>query len=153
AVDPTTNQPLTADQRGYQPATMADIGAFQSQGFTLAPAAGSTPQTALLGAAFANPLAVTVSAHDVGQFVNPVDGGVISFAAPAAGASARLSAATAVIANGQASVTATAGATPGSYFVSATAAGAANLALGLTNAKASGFGAPPPRDGVQHFDD
>ena len=41
--------------------------------------------------------------------VEPVDGGVLSFAAPTAGASAALSAATAIIADGQAAVTATAG--------------------------------------------
>jgi hypothetical protein len=34
-VDPTTMKALTADQRGYQPSGMADIGAFQDLGFTL----------------------------------------------------------------------------------------------------------------------
>ena len=66
-----------------------DIGAFESQGFTLTAVAGSTPQTANIGTAFANPLAVTVTANNP---VEPVDGGVVSFAAnPAAnGASAIL---------------------------------------------------------------
>ena len=50
--------------------------------------------------AFANTLAVTVTAVNA---VEPVDGGVIAFAAPTAGASAALSAATATIAGGQAS--------------------------------------------------
>ena len=61
----------------------------------------------MAGAAFANPLAVTVTANDP---LEPVDGGVVNFAVATAvgGASATLSAATAIIANGQASVMATA---------------------------------------------
>src|SRR5262249_19677765 len=81
-------------QRGPPRACRVDIGAFESQGFALAPVPGSTPQPAAVGTAFKNPLAVTVTADDP---VEPVDGGVIRFAAPATGASARLSAATATI--------------------------------------------------------
>ena len=47
----------TTDQRGQPRAGRVDIGAFQSQGFTLTPVAGSTPQSAVVGTAFADPLA------------------------------------------------------------------------------------------------
>jgi len=59
---------VTTDQRGeplHSP--NPDIGAFQSQGFALTPAAGSTPQSAATGTAFANPLAVTVAANNTGD--------------------------------------------------------------------------------------
>ena len=55
-----------------------DIGAFQSQGFTLTPVAGSTPQSSAIGTAFVYPLAVTVTANNP---VEPVDGGVVTFVA------------------------------------------------------------------------
>ena len=130
----TSNGAPNTDQRGFARGSSVDIGAYQSQGFTLIPAAGSTPQSAAVGTAFANPLAVAVKADNVGQFVNPVDGGVIGFSAPASGASAALSAATATIVNGQAGVTATAGTIVGSYSVTASVAGVTTTAsFALTN--------------------
>ena len=121
----------TTDQRGEPRTGHVDIGAFQSQGFALAPAPGSSPQTTTAGAAFANPLTVTVTAVNP---VEPVDGGVLTFAAPATGASAALSAASAVIANSQAGVTATAGTSGGSYTVTASVANFATAAnFKLTN--------------------
>ena len=115
---------VTTDQRGVtRPSTGVDIGAFQSQGFTLTPVSGSTPQSALIDTAFANALAVTVTAKDS---LEPVAGGVITFAAPSSGATATLSGATATIgSNGVASVNATANNTVGTYSVTASAAGAA----------------------------
>ncbi len=59
-----TSTLITVDQRGEPLATPPDIGAFQSQGFTLTQVSGSTPQSAVLGTAFAEPLAVTVTAKD-----------------------------------------------------------------------------------------
>jgi hypothetical protein len=145
----TTGAPAT-DQRGQPRAGRVDIGAFQSQGFTLSPVAGSSPQSAVVGKTFRNPLQVTVTGINP---VEPVDGGVISFAVtPVNGASATLSAATAVIAVGQASVKATANATPGTYNVTGTVAGAATLDFVLTNTKALGLGPPPSHEGVQEFD-
>ena len=67
------------------------MGAFQSQGFTLTAAAGSAGQSTAIDAAFADPLVVTVAANND---VEPVDGGLVTFTAPAAGASATLSATT-----------------------------------------------------------
>jgi hypothetical protein len=139
AVDPTTKKPLTADQRGYQPVTMADIGAFQDLGFTLtAVATGSnpsTPQTATVNQAFANPLTVTVTANNTGHFTNPVAGGTVTYTVNPAGngASAALSAGTATISGTQANVTATANTVAGTYTVTASAAGASPGKFNLTN--------------------
>jgi fibronectin-binding autotransporter adhesin len=128
----TSSGAPATDQRGFSRGNSVDLGAFQSQGFTLTPLAG-TPQSAVVGTGFANALAVTVAANNVGQFVNPVDGGVIGFTAPATNASASLPAAAAIV-NGQASVTATAGTTAGSYTVKAAAPGVATpVSFALSN--------------------
>ena len=131
AVDANGN-PLTTDQRGL-PRTVngtVDIGAVESQGYTLTPVSGSTPQTALAGSALANPLAVTVTPNNAND---PVDGGVVTFTAPASAASAALSAASATIAGGSASETATANGLRGAYTVTASASGAASAGFSLTN--------------------
>jgi hypothetical protein len=86
----------------------------------------------------ANPLTVTVQANDP---LEPVNGGVIRFVAnPAAnGASATLSAPSAVIAGGTASVKATANIVVGSYTVSASAGGVPSPAtFALSNQAAAG---------------
>ena len=119
---------VSTDQRGEPLAAIPDIGAFQSQGFILTVVPGSTPQGAVIGTAFTNPLAVTVTAIDP---IEPVAGGVVSFTANPAqnGASASLSAATAIIgSSGIAQVTATANSIVGSYTVTASAIGAATPA-------------------------
>ena len=144
----TAGAPAT-DQRGLPRVGPVDIGAFQSQGFTLAPVAGSAPLSASAGTPFAKPLAVTVTANNP---LEPVDGGFINFAAPATGASATLSAATALIADGQASVTATANATPGAYRVTASAPGTSVVGLTLTNTAAPSLRLTTPRDVVDQFD-
>ena len=91
AIDAGTSGPgiPTTDQRGLGRVGAVDIGAFESQGFTLTVVAGSTPQTSTIGTAFANPLAVTVTANNP---IEPVNGGVVSFVANRAanGASAIL---------------------------------------------------------------
>jgi hypothetical protein len=84
-----TGAPAT-DQRGVDRTGHVDIGAFQSQGFTLTPISASTPQSAPINTAFGNGLTVTVRANDPQE---PVAGGVITFNAPSSGASANLSAA------------------------------------------------------------
>jgi hypothetical protein len=127
-----------------------DIGAFQSQGFNIAPIKGSTPQSAGVTDAFGNPLAVTVTAKNA---VEPVNGGVVNFTLNSGtGASATLSAGTAVIASGQAAVTATANSTPGSYTVSASAAGAGTASFALSNTEKSGLRITTLSDVVNPFD-
>ena len=124
---------VSTDQRGEPlDSPVPDIGAFQSQGFKLTPVAGSTPQSATVSTAFANPLAATVTANNP---LEPVAGGVITFVAPSSGASATLSGTAAMIgSNGIASTTATANSTTGSYAVTATASGVATSAsFNLTN--------------------
>ena len=74
---------VTGDQRGEPLASPPDIGAFQSQGFTIQPATGSTPQQTTAGTAFANPLAVVVTAKNP---IEPVAGGTVTFTAPSSGA-------------------------------------------------------------------
>jgi hypothetical protein len=66
------------DQRGLPRVGAVDIGAFESRGFTLTLVPGGTLQTSPIGTPFANPLAVTVTANSPAE---PVDGGVVSFAA------------------------------------------------------------------------
>jgi hypothetical protein len=65
--------PISTDQRG-QPRKRngtVDIGAFESQGFTLS-ATGSTSQSAAIKADFTNALVVTVTANNHAE---PVAGG------------------------------------------------------------------------------
>jgi len=124
----------STDQRGIsRPSSGApDIGAFQSQGFTLSVNAGASPQTTVIGLAFANPLGVTVTANAANE---PVTGGAIAYTVPGSGASASLSSRTATLdSSGHASVTATANGTTGSYSVTASASGVATSAtFNLTN--------------------
>ncbi len=121
----------------------ASAGAYTAS-FTLtnsaAPAAGGlaavsgTPQSAQVGAAFAQPLRVRLL--DVNDA--PMVGVSVSFVAPASGASGMLSASTALTdANGEASVTVTANGTAGSYAVTASVlAGAYTTSFALTNTAA-----------------
>ena len=114
-----------------RPGRRPDIGAFESQGFTLTAAPGSTPQTAQIGTPFAHPLAVSVAAVNP---VEPVNGGVLAFASqPAAGgATALLSAPSAVISSGQAAVTAVPNNVDGSYAVVVSTTGF-SVPIQLTN--------------------
>jgi parallel beta-helix repeat protein len=124
---------VTTDQRGLgrTVGSAVDIGAFESQGFTLTLAAGSTPQTATIGTPFANPLAVTITANNP---VEPVNGGVVSFAAQRTnGAVAILSAASAVIKSGQVAVTASPNNGVGASQIVASATGSASASFALTN--------------------
>ena len=120
----------TTDQRGQPRIGPIDQGAFQSQGFTLTPVNGSTPQSAVIGKTFANPLAVAVTANNP---VEPVDGGVIFFYRPGSGASANLSSDSPVISTvqgvPQAFVNAAANSNPGNYSVTAAAA-SRNVGIG-----------------------
>ncbi|HET7401832.1 MAG TPA: hypothetical protein VFJ62_08630 [Usitatibacter sp.] len=94
-----------------------------------------TPQSVLAGRAFAAPLVVVVR----DQSGAPFSGATVSFVAPAAGASASLSASAVVTnASGQAAVNATANGIGGTYGVTASAAGVAGSAsFSLTNLVAS----------------
>ncbi len=130
---------VTTDQRGLPlDSPTPDIGAFQSQGFTLT-AVGATSESVAPGASVT--LAVTVSANNPSE---PVAGGVVTFnAGSSGGASATLTGTPATIGAAviggtnyadAAVVTATANATGGTYSVKASAAGAATpVDFTLTN--------------------
>jgi hypothetical protein len=100
-------------------------------------ASRGTPQITLLGTQFIQPLQVTVR-DSTG---NPTGGAVVTFAVPSSGASASLSAATAVTnAAGQASVTATANRVAGTYLVTASVGGSA-ASFTLTNTQIASIAA------------
>ena len=145
---PTTDNAL---RRIFQ-----DSGFLSSDGFLAlldltppVPASGvlslvsGTPQTAALNTGFGLPLKVKV----IDTAGTPVHGVMVTFTPPGSGASAALSATTATTdCNGEASVTATANGTAGSYVVSAAAGGISGTAtFDLTN---SGTVPPPPPTGV-----
>ncbi len=129
---PGTNTTISTDQRGLSLDGQPDIGAFQTQGFSLTVVSNSKNQKADINTAFANPLSVTVEAIRSGD---PVAGGVITFSAPPGVASAALSSSTATIgSNGVASVIATAKASTGSYNITVSATGVhGSVTIGLTN--------------------
>ena len=140
----------TTDQRGKPYVGTVDIGAFESQGFTLTPVAGSTPQSTIQRTAFANPLAVTVAANNP---IEPVNGGVVTYTVPGSGPSATLAGNQATIASGNASVTATANSTLGNYNVTATATGVATTAsFALSNDETSSLVVNTTSDIVDPFD-
>ena len=139
---------ITTDQRGIARPTFGpvDIGAFQSQGFTMTLVTGSTPQSAGVGTAFANALAVEVTANDTDE---PVLNGVVNFTVDPSdtGAAANLSAATAsILSNGQASVIASANSIGGTYSVMASSVGIA----GDSDVQPDQSGAPT-HDLYRHF--
>jgi len=105
----------TTDQRGVARTGHNDIGAFQSQGFTLPRTSGSL-QSQQTNAPFLMPLALTVTANAAGAPYNePMQGGTLLIFTPlAAGASAILSGnPDSLPANGQVSLNATANGTAG----------------------------------------
>jgi len=124
-----------SDQRGDSRLGVCDIGAFESQGFTLAISGGDNQSTTIT-AAFTTPLSLTVTANAA---IEPVTGGQVSFTPPGSGASAVISGSPATIdADGAVSITATANDIAGGpYQIIASAAGAASsVNFGLTNLKA-----------------
>jgi len=134
AVDANGN-PLTTDQRGSARIVngTVDIGAFESRGFTITVTSGNNQQTAI-NTAFAAPLVVTVSS----PYGEPVLGGEVLYLPPITinGPSATVpggSIIAAIDASGQASIAVAANGFPGSYTVSASAAGAAGTSFNLTN--------------------
>jgi len=88
---------LTTDQRGAGFARIingtVDIGAFESQGFTISATSGSN-QSTTVDTKFAQSLTLTVTANNSFE---PVNGGVVTSTAPSSGASATLSASQATI--------------------------------------------------------
>jgi hypothetical protein len=123
---------ITTDQRGFARVVngTVDIGAFESRGFTISITSGNS-QSTTVGTSFLNPLVVTVSS----PYGDPVQGGVVTFTAPASGGSATFSGSTSasvtIDPTGKAAVAAAANTIAGTYAVTAKARGA-NFAAGLS---------------------
>ncbi len=128
AIDAGSACPAT-DQRDVARTGMCDMGAFESQGFTLAITSGNN-QVTIPSSAFPDPLALSVTANDP---IEPVNGGRVRFDAPASGASTIPVTATLTIAGGAVSHSVTANSRGGVYAVVARAAGAADVNFALTN--------------------
>src|SRR5262249_1516273 len=104
---------------------VVDIGAFESNLFTIAVKSGDGQSTPIL-TAFPAPLVATVTANNPNE---PVAGGHVTFTPPLSGASAILSGNPATIEpDSTVSVPATANGTYGKYTVSAGARGITNTA-------------------------
>jgi uncharacterized repeat protein (TIGR03803 family) len=126
-----TGAGVSADQRGVAIPQNGryDIGAFESQGFSVSATSGSG-QSADFNTVFADPLVATVTAN---ASIEPVAGGLLTFTAPSSGASATVASGPVTIAaNGTASTSATANGISGSYSVTAST-GAGSTSFGLTN--------------------
>jgi hypothetical protein len=141
---------VTTDQRGLPRVVngTVDIGAFESGGFTISYVSGGGQSTAV-NTAFALPLVVQVTAKNAHE---PVANGVVTYHGPNSGASISPNPSRATIAaGGQASLSATANGSAGSYTVRAFANGASNtpgtliaVLFGLTN-KAGSIHSPAAR--------
>lgn len=116
------------DQRGVARPSACDIGAFESRGFTLTKTGGDN-QSAIVDNTFTNPLALSVAS----PFGEPVNGGIVTFAGPASGASTNPVTNTATITAGAVSRSVTANSIGGPYNVTANASGAASFNFLLTN--------------------
>jgi len=145
AIDAGVSVPdVATDQRGIlrSQGIAPDIGAFESRGFTLAIASGDNQVAGVL-APFAAPLVLVVAS----PFGEPVAGGRVSFAAPATGPSAGLTANVVTLGpDGRASVQAVANSLAGTYTITAKAAGGDGVAFTLIN------GLPPTVVGMQYLD-
>ena len=128
--------PLT-DQRGVSRVGNCDIGAFESQGFTLA-ITGGDGQSIPVNGVSKNPLTLTVSS----AFGEPVDGGKITFTAPDSGASLNPDTQLVTISAGAVSQRVMVNSSLGAYSVTASAAGASSsVSFSLTN-----IATPAPQD-------
>ncbi|MGE3821778.1 MAG: choice-of-anchor Q domain-containing protein, partial [Isosphaeraceae bacterium] len=131
----------TTDQRGVPrpQGARADIGAFESRGFTLV-VAGGAGQSATANQPFSTPLTVRV----VGADGEPVAGGRVAFEAPASGPSAVLDSAIATIGtDGRAAAVAVANGVLGAYTVNARVDGVGTVAFALANVPAPPAAEPP----------
>ena len=121
---------LLAQAAGFVSATSNPF-TIRAGGASAIQATGGTPQSTTISTAFTNALQATVT----DSLGNPVSGVTVNFAAPGSGASAALSASSAVTdAGGHVTVNATANSVAGNYSVTAGATGVSGTpAFALTN--------------------
>ncbi len=119
------------DQRGVARVGNVDVGAFESGGFQISKISGDN-QSAVVGATFAQPLVVSVTANVTGE---PVAGGHVSFTAPTTGPSANVPPAFGdVDSSGMAAALAVAnGVAGGPYPVTASLPTVGSVSFSLTN--------------------
>lgn len=123
----SSNCPAT-DQRGITRGTTCDLGAFESQGFTLVKVSGDSQSTPV-NTVFTQPLVISVTS----AFNEPVNGGAVTFVGPLSGAGINPITATATITNDAVAHGITANGLPGSYLVDARATGATSIIFTLRN--------------------
>ncbi|MBK8046245.1 MAG: Ig-like domain repeat protein [Anaerolineales bacterium] len=126
---------LPTDQRGVTRTPAAcDIGAFESQGFTLTLVGGDRQRTPV-DFVFGEPLTLTVEAGSWQGKAEPIEAGQVTFAGPFTGAGITpVTQTTAVAADGVAAIALTANHVTGVYSVTATLQGGnPPLAYTLTN--------------------
>ena len=133
------------DQRGFtRPDDHCDAGAFQAQGFAFTKTGDN--QSTAINTAFATPLGLTVTPNNA---VEPVNGGRVTFTAPAIGASATFApAADKTIANKAVLVNVTANGVGGPYGIAASAGGPYAAIFSLTNRGATADLSITNSDGV-----
>ncbi|MGD2180221.1 DUF4347 domain-containing protein [Lusitaniella coriacea] len=127
---------VTTDQRGANRIIggTVDIGAFESQGFSLTPVAGTTPQSTDVSTAFGTDLSVQLTENFANSAV-PFAGLNVTFAAPTSGASGSFGNGTtlATDANGIVTNPFTANDIGGTYQVTAMATNITGATFDLTN--------------------
>ncbi|TYQ31277.1 DUF4347 domain-containing protein [Pseudanabaena sp. UWO310] len=140
------NAPVGNDQRGATRifGGTVDIGAFESQGFSLTPLANTTPQSTNINTSFAQLLGVQVTENFVNSPIS-VPNILVTFAPPSSSASGSFAGNASVLTNNlgiAVAPTFTANGISGSYTVAATATGFTPASFSLTNAanKVDGFG-------------
>jgi len=131
AIDAAASGCLALDARDLPRSSPAcDLGAFESQGFALSIAAGDGQQV-VVGAPFAQSLSARVKGLNP---IEPVEGGLVTFTAPASGPGAVLAGSPATIHNELASITAVANDhNGGPYAIVAALPTGESVAFDLTN--------------------
>jgi hypothetical protein len=137
AIDATSSNCPDTDARGItRSSPSCDSGAFESQGFSLSKTGGDNQNTPIYSN-FSEPLCASVTAKNL---IEPVDGGQISFTAPASGPSATILNSPATLIDAIACSTARANGTIGGpYEVSGNASGASATIFNLTNIPGPGM--------------
>ncbi|BBC23127.1 haemagglutination activity domain protein [Pseudanabaena sp. ABRG5-3] len=148
------NAPVGNDQRGATRifGGVVDIGAFESQGFSLTPLANTTPQSTNINTSFVQPLGVQVTENFVNSPI-PAPNILVTFTPPSSSANGVFAGNTNVLTNNRGiaiAPTFTANGILGNYEVTATATGFKPATFTLTNKVAGGFGGVfPSREDVE----
>ncbi len=142
------NAPVGNDQRGATRiiGSAVDIGAVESQGFSLTPLVNTTPQSTNINTSFAQLLGVQVTENFVNAPI-PAPNILVTFTPLPSNANGVFGGNTSVLTNNLGialAPTFTANGIPGSYSVTASANGFKPATFSLTNKVAGGFGGVYP---------